>query len=97
MELRLKVDARNIRQIPFYTPTEVLDAKTGKLVKVTLIRANHCPGSAMMLFELPPSGPTHLHTGDFRYHTKFKHDPILSALAAVPGTEVSTADGVTVL
>jgi DNA cross-link repair 1A protein len=93
VELRLKVDARNIRQIPFYTPTEVLDAKTGKLVKVTLIRANHCPGSAMMLFELPPSGPTHLHTGDFRYHTKFKHDPILSALAAVPGTEGGAGAG----
>ena len=38
VKLRIKVDDKYIREIPFYTPTEVLDTKSGKMVTVTLVR-----------------------------------------------------------
>ena len=38
-------------------------------VKVTFLDANHCPGSAMILFEAPGRRPV-LHTGDCRHVLK---------------------------
>ncbi|GAB5354923.1 hypothetical protein AAMO2058_000161100 [Amorphochlora amoebiformis] len=47
-------------------------------VKVTFFDANHCPGSAMILFET--KGRRLLHVGDFRYHPRMKDFPILKEL-----------------
>jgi hypothetical protein len=48
--------------------------------KITLYDANHCPGAAIVLVELP-NGVVHLHTGDMRYHDKMKSYPLVQAAA----------------
>ncbi|PWY89076.1 p450-domain-containing protein [Aspergillus heteromorphus CBS 117.55] len=65
---QLKVDRKWLVPLEFEKTAEV----PGTGVQVTLIEANHCPGSAIFLFEKPMgSGPTRrthrvLHCGDFR-------------------------------
>jgi DNA cross-link repair 1A protein len=66
---QLKVDPKWIVDLEFEKTTEI--PNTGG-AKVTLIEANHCPGSALFLFE-KPAGPDAfsrvqrvLHCGDFR-------------------------------
>ncbi|KAH0826269.1 hypothetical protein J3R83DRAFT_5739 [Lanmaoa asiatica] len=56
----LKVDPT---AIPLNTPTE-FDISDSETVTITLIDANHCPGSVMFLIEGPRG--TVLHTGDLR-------------------------------
>jgi Cft2 family RNA processing exonuclease len=38
---------------------------------VTAIDAHHCPGAAVLLFELP-TGKKYIHCGDMRYHPAMK-------------------------
>jgi DNA ligase-1 len=45
-------------------------------VAVTFIDANHCPGAAQVLFELP-DGRRYIHCGDMRYSTKLLDNPHL--------------------
>ncbi|GAA6214280.1 DNA cross-link repair 1A protein [Lates japonicus] len=56
---KLKVAEQYVHILPMNTPVTV------EGVRVILLDANHCPGSAMLLFFLP-DGQTVLHTGDFR-------------------------------
>ncbi|KAG2174297.1 hypothetical protein INT43_004320 [Umbelopsis isabellina] len=63
---QLRVDAEWIRPLPMDVECKIEDSD----VTVTLIDANHCPGSAILLFKVPqPNGNKplrYLHTGDFR-------------------------------
>ena len=59
---QLRVDPKWVVALPI-DPNAVHDIGCG--VSVTLLDANHCPGSAMFLFRR--GGETALHTGDFRY------------------------------
>mmetsp|Transcript_4466 Transcript_4466/g.13544 ORF Transcript_4466/g.13544 Transcript_4466/m.13544 type:complete len:543 (-) Transcript_4466:862-2490(-) len=45
--------------------------EAGEGLTVTLLDANHCPGSVLMLFETS-AGQRYLHTGDMRYHPRMK-------------------------
>lgn len=52
-------------------------------VKITFYDANHCPGAAIVVFQLPgkQEDRIHLHTGDMRYHPKMKTYPLLQQAA----------------
>jgi DNA cross-link repair 1A protein len=61
---RFNVNDRLIHVLPMDQPTFITPT-----IKVTLIDANHCPGSALFIFDIQLDGGTwirHLHTGDFR-------------------------------
>ncbi|PCH36378.1 DRMBL-domain-containing protein [Wolfiporia cocos MD-104 SS10] len=64
----LGVDRKWVRPLPMDTPTTVPD--TGG-VRVTLIEANHCPGSCLFLFE----GPQTVNAGDSTFKSKFVGSP----------------------
>jgi DNA ligase-1 len=72
----LEVRGRHIQVIPFDCPTRVLD------FTVTLVPANHCPGAAMLLFQLQ-NGRTVLHTGDMRYSPSMLQNPHLRQAAGI--------------
>ncbi|KAF8623211.1 hypothetical protein AX15_006449 [Amanita polypyramis BW_CC] len=60
----LSVDKKWVHPLPMDVPTVI--PNTGG-VCVTLIEANHCPGSCLFLFE----GPQTVHTGDSKYKSPF--------------------------
>lgn len=62
---QLRVDPRWVVPLEI-DPSVAHDIGGG--VSVTLLDANHCPGSAMFLFRC--GGKTALHTGDFRYEPR---------------------------
>ncbi|GMF15741.1 unnamed protein product [Phytophthora fragariaefolia] len=59
----LGVQSKFVHPVGMNTPVLIGD------VQVTFMDANHCPGSAIILFRLK-DGKTYLHTGDFRFHRK---------------------------
>ena len=48
---------------------------------ITFFDANHCPGAAIVLIQLP-NGRVHLHCGDMRYHPRMKDYPLLQKFAS---------------
>lgn len=52
-----------LRPIPLHTPTKI-ELSPGKIIRVTLFDANHCPGAVMFLIE--GDGKSILYTGDIR-------------------------------
>ena len=77
---QLRVDPKWVVDLDFETTCEVPDTDG---VKVTLIQANHCPGSALFVFEKTVgSGPNArlqriLHCGDFRASSDHVRHPLL--------------------
>ena len=68
--LKIRMDQKYLTVIPMNQPKVIAD------VEVTLLDANHCPGSVMFLFKLK-NGKTILHTGDFRACAKMEEYPEL--------------------
>lgn len=60
----LSVDSKWVHPLPMDVPTIVPDSGG---VTVTLIEANHCPGSCLFLFE----GPQTVHAGDSAFKSPF--------------------------
>ncbi|KAM3841878.1 5' exonuclease Apollo isoform 2-T2 [Vipera latastei] len=76
LHLRLKVAKQWIRPLEVGDSHVVaLDEIGRKTMTVTLIDANHCPGSVMFLFE--GYFGAILYTGDFRYNANMQQDPVL--------------------
>ena len=60
----LNVDKEWVRPLPMDTPTIIPDSNG---VTVTLIDANHCPGSCLFFFE----GPQSINAGDTNFKSSF--------------------------
>ncbi|XP_060073013.1 DNA cross-link repair 1A protein-like [Ylistrum balloti] len=73
VERRLKVDQQYLHALPMACPTVV------EGVEVTLLEANHCPGSVLFLFKLK-GGRIYLHTGDFRACIAMESYPALNSI-----------------
>eukprot|EP00945_MAST-04E_sp_MAST-4E-sp1_P002244 g2244.t1 len=76
---RFKLNPRYVRGLKMDRPVKL---ECG--VVVTLMNANHCPGSCIMLFQV--KNKFHLHVGDFRFlptmplHPAFANNPIIDRL-----------------
>ncbi|KAK6501752.1 hypothetical protein TWF481_009579 [Arthrobotrys musiformis] len=80
---QLRVDPQYIKELEYEKRTEI--PGTGGAT-VTMIDANHCPGSSLFLFEKTISSPRGarrqriLHCGDFRASAKHLRHPLLSVV-----------------
>ncbi|KAI8335513.1 DNA repair metallo-beta-lactamase-domain-containing protein [Chlamydoabsidia padenii] len=81
VEKQLQVNKECLKVLPMNQPTFVLPS-----IKVTLIDANHCPGSVLFIFDIKlqhsgnNEGSTwvrHLHTGDFRANPEMCLHPLI--------------------
>lgn len=71
MQAKLRVPARCVRSVALGSAVVIDD------VLVTFLDANHCPGSAMILFQ-HRSGESILHCGDMRYDARMQSFPSLA-------------------
>ncbi|KXS13024.1 DRMBL-domain-containing protein [Gonapodya prolifera JEL478] len=100
--LQLRVDETRIVALPIGEEVDIMDAglakggtRTGRTIKVTLMEANHCPGSVLMLFKVPntlPNSPPYiyLHTGDMRAHRSHLEIPVLRSLHRIDALFLDT-------
>lgn len=75
------VTAALLREVHQVAPQFVVEHNYGDTwemdeAKITFYDANHCPGAAIVLIELP-DGAHHLHCGDMRYSPHMKDYPLL--------------------
>ncbi|KAG2180667.1 hypothetical protein INT44_003674 [Umbelopsis vinacea] len=81
---KLGVDSQWVKSLPMDTECKMEDSD----VTVTLLDANHCPGSVLFLFKVPqPNGRPclrYLHTGDFRAAPKMCLHPQIAQPANPP-------------
>ena len=85
-----EVTARLLLQQFKINPKYVCGLKMNEPIKldcgaiVTLMDANHCPGSCIMLFQIGSTPPRyHLHTGDFRYVDSLPLHPAFSQVSSI--------------
>ena len=78
------VKSELVRAVEVGSSAEVPTAD-GASATVTLLDANHCPGSVLLHFRHGVSGRTVLHTGDFRAARRVREDPALHNLIARHG------------
>ena len=59
---------------------DIIDRRSSKVLRITFIDANHCPGAVMVVIEDPEEGNC-VHTGDFRMCDAIRHNNTLVRLA----------------
>lgn len=77
VEQQLGVPRRYLHVLPL-NQTMTIETRSGRMVKVTLIDANHCPGAVLLFFQVGER--TILHVGDFRWNRAQHLSPLHNLL-----------------